>query len=252
MLQGIETVNNYTNINTNKNTDYAKMMVNANSDGVIVASQDTVSQKIKKVERSDKNEELKNQNKDRLLEFLERKVGRGEALSHDENLYVMGKKSSLYEQSINIQKIRDRIIQRISNKKSDETMEDIYKELTEQLKKEYGMEQSSAELNNSAAQSVSYEQSEEYIRMTNALQNNFVEVVATYEEADVDVEVDMDLSDENVENSDEIKLFGSGNESEDKKTDFEKEVEAKRLEEAMGAARKKLDGRMFSKINSTI
>lgn len=254
MLQGIETVNNYANINSNKTSDAARIVGNPNSDGITAASRDTVAQKIKKIERSEKAAEATNQKKDSLLEFLERKVGRGEILSHDENLYVMGKKASLYEQSMNMQKLRDKIMQRLEHKRDDESLEQIYKELTEELKSEYGISNSE---NAAATQTVSdaetttnsSKSAEEYIRMSNALQIGFSDYIAV-----------IDSSSESTENTEsteaeetEVQLLGSSSDD-TVKTDFEKEIEARQDAEADAIvnAREKLNQRMFSKINTTV
>lgn len=246
MLQGIETVNNYVNINTNKSQDAARIVSNSNPESISAVSQEVAAQKIKKVERPGKPAEVLNEKKDTLLEFLTRKIGRGEILSRGENLYLMGKKSSLYEQSMNIQRLRDRIVQRLEHKKENESLEQIFKELIEELKSEYGVPSSAAEANESA--NTQAQNSEEFVRMANALQSNFADYMSVFEtsatesasEADEKPEVD-------------IHLLGSPVDS-DAKTDFEKDVEAKQEAEyeAVLNARKKLNQKMFSKLNSSI
>lgn len=250
MLQGIETVNNYANINANKSGDAARIVGNPNSEGVVAASQDTVAQKIKKIDRSEKAAEMRNEKKDKLLEFLERKVGRGEILSHDENLYVMGKKASLYEQSMSMQKLRDKIMHRLERKKDDESLEQIYKELTEELKAEYGVLDSAESAavqstDNSAEVSNAAQNTEEYIRMSNALQIGFSDYIAVSENFS-------DNADLKETEEVEIELLGSA--SDKVKTDFEKKVEARQTAEAEAivSAREKLNQRMFSKFDGSI
>ena len=250
MLQGIETVNNYANINANKSGDAARIVGNPNSEGVIAASQDTVAQKIKKIDRSEKAAEMRNEKKDKLLEFLERKVGRGEILSHDENLYVMGKKASLYEQSMSMQKLRDKIMQRLEHKKDDESLEQIYKELTEELKAEYGVTDSAENAavqstDNNAEAGNAVQNTEEYIRMSNALQIGFSDYIAVSESFS-------DNADLKETEEAEIELLGS--DSDKVKTDFEKQVEARQSAEAEAIvnAREKLNRRMFSKFDGSI